>query len=321
MNKIGDIKIKSIPITTPHQTKLQINVKGDSIDYCVVNTIRRVCMTDIPTYTFETINIAQNNSVYNNNYLELRLKNMPLFIVNKQIYYVKEELDDIIVEKDEEIIEDDLDVEETHFDQSSLNELTMYVKFKNNGTNTVNVTTSNCKFYMKGVEVPNPYKIPLLIVKLQYNQEIELSAISKIGIEKQSACHSAISTFSYDEISDNEYNMFVSSVGQHTEQNLINISCLNIIKQLKEFNSLIPENDELSGLLILHDIDHTLGNLISTGMRLHKHVTAAAYSMPHLLNNLVQIRYSLNKSNIKVVIDNVVNYYVDLFTKISTHFS
>jgi DNA-directed RNA polymerase subunit L len=315
MDKIGEIDVTVRQIDTKYKTTLKVKLKGDDIDYVVTNTIRRTIFTDIPTYTFESLNISKNTTIYNNNILLLRLNNLPIKMENKHIYY-KEIIDinnDSIIE---EIEGDDIDDSHYNVDQSSLNELTMYLNKTNNLNNVINVTTDDCKFYMSGIEVDAPFDRPVIIVKLQQKQTIELTAITKLGTEKTSASKSAVSVCSYTEINDHEYELLVSSVGQHTEKQIIIIACYNIIKQLDDFQETIPQNTEKESTLILHDIDHTFGNIISTGMRKHKNIKAAGYNMPHPLIDEIHIQYTLTKGDIQNIIKDVVKYYKTIFTNI-----
>jgi DNA-directed RNA polymerase subunit L len=80
----------------------------------------------------------------------------------------------------------------------------------------------------------------------------------------------------------------------------------------------IIDISEEEGLIIVHNEDHTLGNLISRGMQLHKQVKFAGYNLPHPLSKKVHFHYQLEKDgNIKKVLQDVVNYYSELFGEIS----
>ena len=55
-------------------------IKGKDINYITINTLRRVILTLVPTFAFdpENIIIEKNTSVYNNDYMRLRLSSIPL---------------------------------------------------------------------------------------------------------------------------------------------------------------------------------------------------------------------------------------------------
>ena len=57
-----------------------IRFEGKSINYIIINTLRRIILNHIPTYAFEykSIDINQNTSVYNNNYMKNRIEMFPI---------------------------------------------------------------------------------------------------------------------------------------------------------------------------------------------------------------------------------------------------
>ena len=57
-------------------SRLEFNLKGENIDYVVVNTIRRIAMSNIPVYSFQDFKFNKNSTVFNNNIIKSRLKNM-----------------------------------------------------------------------------------------------------------------------------------------------------------------------------------------------------------------------------------------------------
>ena len=57
---------------------LKVSIKGDDINYAVINTIRRITMDEIPSYAISEIDIEKNTSVYNNDYMRNRIENIPL---------------------------------------------------------------------------------------------------------------------------------------------------------------------------------------------------------------------------------------------------
>lgn len=63
--------------------------------------------------------------------------------------------------------------------------------------------------------------------------------------------------------------------------------------------------------------DHTMGNLISNGMKNHEDVSFAGYNLPHLLEEKAIIHYKLKKSGkLMDVLNDVTDYYIKLFEKI-----
>ena len=58
-----------------------------------------------------------------------------------------------------------------------------------------------------------------------------------------------------------------------------------------------------------------MGNLITSGLQQHSNIEFAGYNMPHPLSNIIHIHYKINKINIIKAIEDVVDYYTDLFNQ------
>ena len=199
----------------------------------------------------------------------------------------------------------------------------MYINNKNKTKEITTVTSNDAKFYYDEKLIPSPYKTPIPIVKLQPNQEIAFSAISKLGTEEIDAMYSAVCICTYKQINENEFNFIIESRGQISEKRIIHVAIINIEKKLNNFIKLLNDTmhnieiDKNSGLIIVNNEDHTLGNIISRGMQQHKSITFAGYNMPHPLGKKVHIHYNLkDKSDVKDVIKDVVDYYLEIFSNI-----
>jgi len=312
-------------------TRLEFTISGNNIDYIVVNTLRRTIMSDIPIYAFKEFIFNKNTSVFHNNYLKLRINNLPVWGIENNIDFLSENLNKNnenmnIIEEDEDIdIDNDMVENKKSSEYSSLKELTMYINFKNKQNNIITVTTDQAKFYYEEKQIPSPYKVPIPIVKLHPNQEISFSSISKIGNEKESVIHSAVSVAAYKQVNDNEFNFFLESRGQINEKRIIIVAILNIERKMKELIKSLKtkeiNNDNLQGVLIINNENHTLGNLISRGLQQHNNINFAGYKLPHPLENIVHIHYSMKKKeNIINIITDVINYYNEIFSKIKKYF-
>ncbi len=329
MQKVDDVKIKLIDYHDQlGDSRLEFKISGKNIDYVVMNTIRRTIFSDIPIHAFDSFKIDKNNSIYHNNYLKLRLKNMPIWGVNNTIDFInkKEKInnnDDIIDEENEDELdkEDNLDLEEKEFKLSTVKHFTIYINTKNTSNEDITVSTANAKFYYDENNIVSPYRVPIPIVKLKPQQEIVLSAISNIGTESSDTKYSAVCINYYKQINDNEYDYAIESRGQINEKRIIEVALLNIEKHLNNFKKLMETNDNIDnehtqGMITVNDMDHTFGNLISRGMQEHKNIDFAGYNLPHPLSNIVNFHYKLNKGKIKVVLNDVCDYYIELFNNI-----
>jgi len=257
--------------------------------------------------------------------MKLRLRQMPVWGIENTIDFVdynqiNNKVEDTIQEGEEQ--EDDIELEvEKSFNSTSLKQLNMFVNYKNKTNDIVTVTTNDAKFYYEEKQIQSPYKIAIPLVKLQPNQEISFSAITKLGTEQEDAMYSAICIAGYKQINDNEFNFFLESRGQNSEKRILLVALINIERRIRKFLKLLQENkiteDDEHGQIIVNNEDNTLGNLISRGMQQHNKITFAGYNLPHPLAKKVMFHYKLvNGGKIKNVIEDVVEYYSELFNNI-----
>lgn len=300
-------------------TRLELNIKGKDTSYPLINAIRRTSMTEIPIYYWDA-NITKNTSVFHNNFMKLRLRNLPIIgIENNQIFIDKKE-----IEKNEEneemdnfISMDNVDLENKidEVDTSSLNSMIMYLDYQNNTFDIVTVTTDDCIFYYKGEKVESPYKNKIPIIKLQPNQEIKFNCVSKLGKELESGEFSPVSIFSYDMKTENDYDVFIESRGQIDEKEILLRSIEILTKQLNDFIKTIPNENDMIGKFKIGDMDHTIGNVLTYYALKHKNVDMFSYNLPHPLDRTIHINYKINKGEIKDVIkDSIKLITIDLET-------
>jgi DNA-directed RNA polymerase alpha subunit len=184
MDKINKVNIKLISYDKQlGNSRLEFNLSGSNIDYIVANTIRRTILSDIPIYAFDEFKFEKNTSVFHNNYLKLRFRQMPVWEIDNKLDFIDisnntptPENDDVIPELEPE---DEVELEtENVINSSSLKQMTMYVSYKNKTNNIYTVTTDDAKFYYEQKLIKSPYKYPVPLVKLQEGQEIIFSAIT-----------------------------------------------------------------------------------------------------------------------------------------------
>ena len=330
MNKISDIKFNQ-DLLDKNDNRLELTLEGKDINHVVINTLRRVGMTDIPIYSFDDIEITENKSIFNNDYMRLRIRTLPLTNVANKVIYLDDIEKEKVISPENKLLEenaeiaignDDIDFNEVkQVVNDTYDMITMFLDIQNNKDEILSVTTDDCKFYNNGQEIKNIYNDPLLLIKLKKDQKIKLSAISKLGKEKTSGLYSAVSILTYKQLTDNKFKMIMESRGQLSEYRIMYVASMNIIKFMENILEMIPEdNSNLEGELHSNNLDHTYGNLLVTGMLQHKDVDFAGYAKPHLLDNKIVIKYILKKNSIYQVVKDVSEYYIQLFTKLSKHF-
>ena len=319
-----DIKYNVLNYDSTHgNTRLELNIKGDDINYIIMNTLRRTILTYIPIYAFTEFNFKKNKSIFNGNYLKLRLKNLPVWgLENKiDIFTAEKQISNQNINDDVEE-DNDQDNTQTDLNSSTLNQLTMFVDYASTSKEIVTVTTDHAKFYYSEKKIDCPYPVPIPLVKLQPDQSITFSAITSLGIEKTSAIFSAVSVCYYIEKSSNEYQFIIESKGQLDEKRIIDVAIINILNKLENIGKNVSSNvddSKLEGEIILINEDNTMGNLLSTGLQKHKDIKFAGYNIPHLLVDKAIIHYELkSKKKINDVFNDVIEDTIKIFKKIQS---
>jgi DNA-directed RNA polymerase subunit L len=307
-------------------SRLEFDIQGKEVDYVIVNTLRRMVLSEVPIYSYSEFTFNKNNSVFHNNFIKNQIKNLPVWgIDNKiEIYEKTSVIKNEVIDEIEDL-EDNVELSvDKKVDSTTLEQLTMYVDYNNKSNDVFTVTTDHAKFYFAQKQIQNPYSNPIQLVKLQPTQFINFTAVTSIGIEKDNAIYSPVSICVYEQKKDDEFRFFLESKGQITEKVILHRAILNLNKKLEDIlKQVLPSvnNDsELSGLIEIKDEDHTIGNLLTHGLQNHKNVSFAGYHLPHPLEKRVVIEYKLksgkDSGKFKEILKDVINEYIELYSKL-----
>ena len=192
-------------------------------------------------------------------------------------------------------------------DTSALNELNMYVEYKNNSKEIYAVTTDDAEFHYQEGLIKSPYYNPIQLVKLQPGQEIKIDARAKLGTEEISGIFSATNVCFFIQ-NEKDYDFIIESRGQIKERRILLLALKILNKKLRHFYDNLPKNKGMEGTII-----HTLGNIITKGMQNHSSVQFCGYNTPHPLKKEIHFHYKLNSGNINTVVKEVIIYYETIF--------
>ena len=172
---------------TKGSSRLEFDITGKEVNYVIMNTLRRIVLSDIPIYAYSEFIFNKNNSIFHNNFIKNQIKNLPIWgIDNKIEFYEKLKVYNNEVNNEIEDLEDNVDLSvDKKINSTSLEQLTMYVDYNNKSNDIITVTTEHAKFYFAQKQISNPYPIPIQLVKLQPQQNINFTAVTSIGIEKK----------------------------------------------------------------------------------------------------------------------------------------
>jgi DNA-directed RNA polymerase subunit L len=307
---------------------LKFKLAGTNINYVIANTLVRTGLSLLGTYSFnpELITIDKNTSIFNNDQMRLRLANMA--IINKN--YKKP-----IIKYTTETVNSCLDLEiltNSHLfqikndninDKTDLvNNLTMSIFAKNDTNETLNVTTNSkyTSFYKDGNKIDDIYPREILVIQLKPGEEFLCTAISDFNIPMYNNIYSTVSVFSYEEINDNEYEIYLESNRQISEEDIIKYCCKIIINKLIHIEKIIinkiSETNEYEGTLNLENENHTLGNLLTRAIQDHKNISFCGYKIDHPDINELTIKYKTEGNTFINILKEVIKKQIELFETI-----
>jgi len=297
-----DIQIEQVDqsINEYGNTSLNLLISGKDMAYPLVNSLRHVCINQIPIYAFHTdkINIFKNTSVYDNSYMKGRLSQLPINNIKHDIkflsllYYKNVNFADPKIQKHEK----------------DTFEIDYYVKAKNSGleqekilyvsTNNLRITINdevieNSKLYSK--------EYPILLIKLRPGEEFECSMKGVLATGEMNSIFNAANVY-YDEINKNKFNFTIKSYGQLSEYDLLILGCdiiiekYNIIKENITNNEykLITTEDNCLILEMLNE-DYTCGGPLNYILQGFEEVIFSGITKPDFLQKCMLIKLKVDK--------------------------
>ena len=288
---IDIIELFKKPYSGQDYSQLILELKGADINTYVVNCLRRTCYKHIPIYALETstINIEKNTSIFNDDYMKLRLLQVPLFNLENEIIFLQQKYwydvnyDD---NKREKHPHDDLDLQ-------------LHLNVHNNTNNNMNVFSDSIKYYKDNEQIDDLLKKiePILIISLRPNETFQMKATAVLGVGERSDIWSAVSGSYYTEKTENKFNLTIESQGQIDEYVILLKACKIINKKLDDIKNIIKTNasnfilkpNELI-TLVLSNEDHTIANILNYKLQHNKHFMFSGLSKPDLLIQEVIIK-------------------------------
>jgi DNA-directed RNA polymerase subunit L len=246
-----DIKVLSHnKMNDTYNNYLVLSMTGSKLNNIILNTLRRTIMELVPTYAFDKkdIDITKNTSIYNNDYMRLRLCQFPIIGVENDIKTIERSAEleyTANISTFEKKIEDINILEQKERDtkaEKSQN-LIMYINVKNTTSDVLCLTTNDqgVKFYYKGKIIESPYKLPLLVVKLKPGEEFICTATSSlnIGLKETNHMPTAVCVFSEPSESEPIYKFNIESLKQLSEKEIISRACKIIDLKMINFKDVL----------------------------------------------------------------------------------
>jgi DNA-directed RNA polymerase subunit L len=331
---------------------LRVRIKGSSVNYTIVNTIRRIVLSLVPSYAFdpEDIVIEKNTSVFNNDYMRLRLSNLPI---------INPSYDKMVVPNDEAVLENVLTLEDEvmsslstrRIDSQEANEkkkqrraelldnLHMRVGAKNESASVNMAVTTNdpatTSFYVKGDKIDTIYPRPVLLIKLKPRgpgpadgdgEEFKATCMASLNIPLKSAIYSTCAVCAYEEVNEHEFVLEIESRRQIPEEAILARACRIAVLKLRQVHDKVikaikdkPQAKHEAELVIEKE-NHTMGNPLTRALQDHPDIEFCGYKIDHLCVNEVTLRYKTNGKDFLPILTESVDHQINVFTKLADQF-
>ncbi len=315
-----DIKIKEIKYQKHDDllgSYLTLEFSGSDINTKFVNALRRVSMDDIPIYGFpaELINIEANTTIFNNDYMRLRLSQLPIFDVDSNLDYLERKYENTGLNFN--------DINYVKYEKQKLIEV--YINSYNNTPENMNITTNDINYLEDGEPVEKySKKYPILLVQLRPNETFKAHMKAGLSNGMRSNIFASASNCYYDE-EDGKILFTLESQGQLNEYKILEKSCRYILKKLDDFKENFEEKlkqskeyEKNSTLLFEFDNeDHTMGEILNTVFQDNPKILFSGLSKMSPLERKIRIKIASEDSTnpLEYMIDSV-QYLVNVYNQI-----
>jgi len=323
---------------------LKFKLSGSDINYIIVNTLVRVGLSLVGSFAWnpDFINIERDTSIFNQDYMRLRLSNIP--IVNK-------DYNNMVVPNNPDLVTKCLDLEveaNTSIFSSKkdnlqeledietkkkelLNNLNMYIEARNRGNDIMDVTTNEkfTTFFLNDKKIPDIYPKEVLLIQLKPGEDFICSAVADFNIPMFSNIYSSVSVFAYEEVNDNEYIITLESQRQISEEDIVKRCCYIIIQKLKNIEKILLEKlqivqasnseAEYDAEISIENENHTLGNLLTRGLQDHPKIAFCGYKIDHPEINELIIKYKTEGKTFSKILEDTIKKLCSTYEKIAKY--
>ena len=317
-----DFEVKEISHKADNydSTRLILDIKGNDVNDVIINSLRKVCIDQIPIYAMDRgkIKILRNSSVFDCTDMEVRLSQLPIKrIIPKVIYlplkyYKNVNFADTKMERHPD---DNMNIE-------------YYLNVKNNGPDKVlYVTTDNLRISVDNEIVDNKIvykgKEPITLIQLRPGEEFECSMKAVLAVGEINAIFNASNSY-FKKITPNHYILTIESNGQMDEYELllrgisIIIEKLEIIKEnilQQQYEIIITESNSVQ--IEITNEDHTCGGPINLTLQNMKEVIFSGVVKPNNMEKNIMLTCAIDKNHKPIeIIEKSINNTIEQFKNI-----
>lgn len=271
---------------------LKLMFSGKDFSNKIAHALMRVTMNNVPSYAFprELITIETNTtSAFNNDYMRLRLSQMPVYGIKSKIFHLPEQYWYKINYGDP--------TREKHPTEQSYE---VYINSHNNSAEISNVTTNDIKVTIDGEEqMPYDSKYPILLLKLRPNDKFKCYMRASLGVGSNNIIWAPSRNSFFEEFDDDKkgkkYLFTIEGNNQCHEYEYMVSACQYMIFKLSELKDDLQKKistKELQPKKIIHlkldNEDHTLGEVLNYEFQNHPKIAFSGVTKPdHLVQSIL----------------------------------
>ena len=315
-----DIKITQLHKQEFHNlqaSQLVLEFVGSTVNTSLINTLRRLSLDYIPTYAFasELIQIEENTSIFNNDYMRLRLSQITIPKIQIPFAHISDKYWRFIEYSNP-------DREKYENDQKNIE---IYLNIVNDSQDILNVTTNHMQVFEDGNELAEKFdpKYPHLLVQLRPKESFKFRAQAALGLGKRNNIWAAAAQSFYSELDNNRFKLVIESQGQMDEYEILHKGCQIMKIKLDEIRNIINKNynlptiiDQDSLIIKLQNEDHTIGNILNEFLQNNKNILFSGLSKPDLLLDEIVIKFVSASNNPLIPLFETIDYIIDIFNEI-----
>jgi DNA-directed RNA polymerase subunit L len=312
--KVKEVKYKKYDDL--HESSLSLEFSGTDVNTSIINSLRRVTLDDIPVYAFpsELIKIEGNTSIFNNDFMRLRLSQVPILKLDSGLDYLDRKYFNQNLSFD--------DINYVKYEKEKVIEI--YINSYNNTPENINVTTNDINYIEDGEPVSKySTKYPILLCQLRPNETFKAHMKAALSTGHKSNLFSAASNAWYDD-DDGKITFTLESQGQLTEYQIVEKSCKFLLKKLDDFEENFklklkesPTYEKNSTVIFeFQNEDHTLGEILNNTFQDHEKIIFSGLSKPSPLERVIKIKITSSAENPLVYMLECVEYLQNVYKHI-----
>jgi DNA-directed RNA polymerase subunit L len=304
------------------QSSLKLDIYGGSINSSFINSLRRIVLLYIPTYAFckASIEITENTSVLNNDYMRLRLEQFTYPNLKNNIVFLPEKYWKNVsysnIKRDR------------HPDDKT--NIEYIINVTNNQKNTINVTTEDMVIYEDGEKIQGKFskEFPMLVVQLKEGQSFKCRARCVLGLGIANDIWAGASNVFFDELEEGKYKFTIESQGQMDEYELLKKACIIMMDKMEKLKNYFKEMFKNVNLKNTNEVtieldneDIMIGSILNETFQMNKHVQFSGLSRPYSFTDKIFIKIVTDDNdpmpNIFESIDYIILCYKTLDVKLT----